>query len=430
MDPQESALYHAAIQTYGPLKLARRSTPRFPEDFVSRLEAFVPPCQTVAMWGPVVALQHLAGTLAQIPNNLQRTAPRAGPIRDAWSEVFDRMIANHRFDDVRRWLQFLSSPVNRGLSGPAKTLTLSSVTHFLSAVLKLQGYSICYWFNKAGALGFIGNIWCLEAERSTPLPGASTAEVLHFALLSWAHDMYDTTGAEPSKARYAERLMEETKKSAHELMYLALAHLIRDTEHRARGRVVVHLLVLLLLSRHDPAQQSLQALSAMHIVTRALVRVVRPRLAVRNEFSDDAVTSGCSYLSRSINTGDGASCLVRALEAGFLPSLLAGLRPMHSEFFPLLHSHLPPYLIHLSVVRAAAKALKKIRKLGIEQRLARGGPVFEAWSIFKKVLEERIEVAGKTVHLVCANKQVRGLSWTDSVHLISYLPVQSNRFYR
>lgn len=86
--------------------------------------------------------------------------------------------------------------------------------------------------------------------------------------------------------------------------------------------------------------------------------------------------------------------------SGLLPSLVVGFRQAHWECSPLLGSCLPPYLVYLSAVRAAAKALNKIRNSGIEGRIERRGPIFEAWSTFKEILEERIELAGKKVHLI------------------------------
>jgi hypothetical protein len=306
----------------------------------------------------------------------------------------------------------------------AGILGQQSITLFLFACLRLQGYSICYWFNNAGALGVIGNIWCLQAERSTPIPGTPTAKILHFALLGVSRDMYDTKGEDPAYAKHGQRLMKDAKKEPNELSFPALAYLVRDTDQRSRETLLYHLLVLLLLARHEPIQQSLISQNSLHIVTRALFRVVRHRLTIRDEISENVVTSSCSYLMKCLKTGDGISCVIRALEAGFLPSILVGLRPTHSEFFRLLHTDLPSYLVYLSVVRAAAKALKKIRKSGIESRMERRGPIMDAWSTFKKVLEERIELAGQRVHLKCANKQVGSL-FISTVYKLMHIAVQS-----
>ncbi|KAJ6585500.1 hypothetical protein B0H19DRAFT_422199 [Mycena capillaripes] len=419
--PQESTLHRAAVQKYRPLKNTSLRPAQFRVHFLAQLQAFVDPCGTVAqIWDPIAALQSLAGALSFIPSDLERTAPRSSPIQDAWSEIFDSVIANNHFQNVWRWMQFLhtlssekSRPANRRISPMAAMLVQQSITHFLFACLRLQGYPICYWFNKAGALGMIGNLWCQQAESSTFIPGTPTPKILHFALLSWSRDMYDTEGQDPSQAKYGQRLMEDAKKNAKELSFATLAYLVRDTQQRSREVIVYHLLVLLLLARHEPIQQSLMSHHSLHIVTRALFRVVRPRLAIRDEISETVVMSSCTYLIKCLNTGDGISCVIRAFEAGLFPSLIVGLRSTHSEFFPLLHSYLPPYLIYLSVVRAAAKALKKIRKSGIESRMERRGPIFEAWSTFKKILDERIELAGTKVHLICANKQCNRMDYTD-----------------
>ncbi|KAJ7490538.1 hypothetical protein FB451DRAFT_621424 [Mycena latifolia] len=415
MNPREQALHRAAVLKYGPLEWKPSSLP--PEQlrarFIAQLEAFAHPCGMASMWGPVIALQVLTTTLATIPSDLGRTAPRTGPIRDAWNALFDARIADHSIQDVWRWVQFLyilcaADSANQTLSWVAQTVTLQGIVHFLFACAQMQGYSICYWFNKAGALGIIGNIWCLQAEHSEPPPGTPTAQVLHFVLLSWSRDMCST----PSQAPLGEKLVEETKKDAQELAFAGLAHLVRDTAQNCRKMIVYDMTVLLLLMRHQPIQKALLARHSVHIVIRALGRVVHPRLAIRDEISDDVVTSSCAYLVNCLNTGDAVSSVIRAFEAGFLPSLLAGLRK-HPEHFPVLHTFLPPYLVYLSVVRSAAKSLKKIQKLELENRMERRGPLLDAWTTFKKALEARIELAGDGVHLVCSSKQCNRIDFTD-----------------
>ncbi|KAJ7606570.1 hypothetical protein DFH06DRAFT_1347953 [Mycena polygramma] len=419
--PEEYTLHRASRQKYGPYKPSTTAAHPAPLrlQLSSRLQAFAGPCGAVtSIWNPVNALQSLAGTLALIPSDLDRTAPRSSPIRDVWSELLDATMADNSCRDIWRWMQFLQTLSTEGLrprkiSPMAEAVIQQSITHFLFGAFRLQGYCICYWFNNAGALGMVGNIWCYQAQRSILVPGTPNPKILHFALLSWSRYMYDTKGQDQAHAKYGQQLMSDTKKSPGELSSAALAYLVRDTKQRSREIIVYHLLVLLLLARTEPIQQFLMSQSSVHIVTRALFRVVRPRLVIRDEISDTIVMSSCTYLIKCLNTGDGLSCVVRAFEAGFLPSLLVGLRPTHSEFFPLLSSYLPPYLVYISVVRAAAKALKKIRKSGIEGRMQRRGPIADAWSTFKKALEERIELAGTKVHLVCASKQCNRVDYTD-----------------
>ncbi|KAJ7075787.1 hypothetical protein B0H15DRAFT_614521 [Mycena belliarum] len=423
MNPQEFALHRAAILKYDPLNPPGSSSQQLRAHFVSRLQTFARPCGTIAsIWEPLSALESLTATLTSVPRDLARIARRPEPIHDAWSDVFDARIADNSLQDVWRWLQFLHAlcaadsqcaPADWKLSWAAQTLTWQAVVYFLFACLQLQGYSICYWFNNAGALGMIGNVWYLQAEHYAPLPGTPIAQILHFALLCWSRDMYDTKGQEPIRAQYGQRLIEETGRTVEELSFAILAHLVRDTAQDSRETMVYNLAVLLLLSRHEPISKSLMARHSLHIAIRALHRIVRPRLTIRDDLSDNVVTSSCSYLLNCLNTGDGASCVIRSLEAGLLTSLLAGFRPTHHEHYHILHSTLPPYLVYLSVVRPAAKALKKVQKLGLEGRMDRRGPLFDSWSIFKRVLEQRIELAGDKAHLVCASKKCNRVDFTD-----------------
>ncbi|KAJ7105073.1 hypothetical protein C8R43DRAFT_1047102 [Mycena crocata] len=57
--------------------------------------------------------------------------------------------------------------------------------------------------------------------------------------------------------------------------------------------------------------------------------------------------------------------------------------------------------------------MKEIKRLGIEKRMQRRGPLWDAYSTLKKVLEERIELAGNSVHLVCSNSQCNRIDYTD-----------------
>ncbi|KAK7048747.1 hypothetical protein R3P38DRAFT_1876793 [Favolaschia claudopus] len=435
MNGEESRLYNDALHKYG----FPKNHPLTPSQFRTTLKllrsALASPCQTVSsIWGPIVALQCTTAPLFHVPTDFDNfTSPRA-LIQNEWSAIFDECVENQYFKNIWRWMQFLhllglgrsgSSPASHRLTWGASTLVQKTLANLIFVCYRLPGYSICHWFSEAGGLGMLGQIWCFEAE--CPLSAAipvllpfeeEISSYLHFALISWSRDSYDANSGSPFQRNFGEQFMKVTKKTPQEVASAGLAHVNRETaaiaERRTRKRFVYSLPVLQLLSRHEPIQHQLLAQHSIHIVTRALVRVLRPRRAIHDEMSEEAVTSVCSSFVDSLKSGDGISCVIRALEAGFLQGILAGFRPAHWEYYPLLSRYLPCYLVYLSVVRAAAKALKKIRKARLEQRMERAGPIFEAWETFKQVLEERIELAGAKVHLKCGNTKCNRIDYTDN----------------
>ncbi|KAJ7643669.1 hypothetical protein FB45DRAFT_1052582 [Roridomyces roridus] len=423
MHPRETRLRNFALRKYGYPDPDGLSEPELRAQFILQLTIFMGPCGSAeTIWGPVTELENLAATLSAIPTELNLGAPRKVPIRDAWNDIFEsEIVTTGRLDDVRRWIEFLygvgsdfPSIGHPRISMVARGIVLGSIVNFLAACLKLQDSSLRHWINKHGALGFLGNIWCLQAEWGLALPvptEKSIGETLHFALLCWARDMYDTVDRYPP---FSEELARQTKKDMHELAYAALAHLIRDcAEREDRTATVADTLVILLLDG-DAMHPSFVARNAVRYTTRAMARVIRPRHPLQDGMSVDVLHSGCNHLSSCISRGDGLSSIIRAFEAGFLSSFLVGFDPAsHARLLPLLQRELPTYLVHLPVVRSAAKALRKIRRNSTERRMDRRSPIWDAWSDFKKLLEQRIELAESAIYLVCASKLCNRVDYKD-----------------
>ncbi|KAJ7643670.1 hypothetical protein FB45DRAFT_1113825 [Roridomyces roridus] len=303
------------------------------------------------------------------------------------------------------------------MSNVARAAVLASIFHFLFACARLQGYALCYWFNAKGTiLRFIGRIWWLDANWSIPMPlgDRTTGDALHFVLLSWARDKYDTKGITPSKALYADEVLKQTGNDVLELAGAAVDHLIGSIQDEDRRAIGVHAMVILLLARQKLMQRSFIAQNTLDLIVRASKRAVRSRFGICDQLSGTAVASSCTYLETCMRGGDGVSSVARAFEAGFLSCFLAGFdATTHQEYLDLFKNRLSTYLVHLPVVRSAAKAFKKIKKAEIERRMSRRGPLWEAWVAFKKTLEERIEVAGETVHLICGSRMCNRIDFTD-----------------
>ncbi|KAJ7643668.1 hypothetical protein FB45DRAFT_1052581 [Roridomyces roridus] len=391
-------------------------------EFVAQLDAFGQPCDSeTRIWGPVVALQNLADALFQIPVNPTSDFTKA-PIQDSWSKLFQSTIANNQLEDVRRWIEFLHSLCVSNLStisGEDTSVVLGSTVNFLSACLMMQGYALRHWFNMHGMLGLIGAVWLLQAQRYTPGIALEKplGETLDFALLSWANDMrlYFSEGIDPHQ-KAIEELLRQTNKTIQELGYATVVHLHRDTEANARGEIVADVMLMNLLGLDFPGHKP----NSVHMVTRAMARVIRPQNLLRDPLSADIMQEGCTYIHDWIKGGDGPSCVIRALEAGLLPCLLVGSRcPLPDDYCPPLLLRLPSYLVHLSVLRAAGRALHKFDMVAMERRMNRRGALWDAWFAFRKTLEERVRLAAQItiVDLRCANKECDRIDFVDGVHL-------------
>ncbi|KAJ7643672.1 hypothetical protein FB45DRAFT_1052584 [Roridomyces roridus] len=439
MNPREVRLRELAESKYKfshPTEII--SAPELCAQIIVQLDSqvFIKPTGGTAQsiqWGPVIQLENLGSTLCSIPHNVKLGTPRKAPVQDAWNAIFESSIAKGQLDNVQRWIEFLyqlssdfSSPGRLRISMEARAVVLGAIVNFLLACLELPEYSICYWINRHGALGILGNIWCLQAQWGPALPMRPVkgpGETLHFALLCWGDIMYEQVDVN-REPPFSEELARQTKRDIHELAHAGLAHLIRDytvlntAEHEDRRAIVADMLVMHLLERDDGAiHPPFVARNAIHHTTRAMARVVCPRHPLRDDMSVEAMRWGCSQLDTYIALGDGLSSMIRAFEAGFLSSFLVGFDPSaaaaHARLLPFFKDQLQPYLVHLPVVRSAAKALRKIQRDSIERRIDRRSPIWKAWSDFKKLLEERIQVAGNAIYLVCASKSCNRVDYKD-----------------
>lgn len=132
----------------------------------------------------------------------------------------------------------------------------------------------------------------------------------------------------------------------------------------------------------------------------------------------DCIIKCCHYLRYALDWGDGISCVIESLEAQLLPALIGS-----NAFIPYMHANLvchvlvplteilPKYLVYRSVCRAVARSFRNIDKERLEEGMTRIGPLWEAWSKFKALAEERLAFhapdEGQSTHYVCGNKQVR-----------------------
>ncbi|KZP27829.1 hypothetical protein FIBSPDRAFT_927821 [Athelia psychrophila] len=110
----------------------------------------------------------------------------------------------------------------------------------------------------------------------------------------------------------------------------------------------------------------------------------------------DEAQTACETLDAAIMCSNGPSWVVQALDAGLLPAALKSAsritlqleKPRSLQYATLLPNFLCQYLVYKSVVRSAAKALRRTARLDVDR--SRGGPIWDAWGVFEALARDRI----------------------------------------
>ncbi|KZP25866.1 hypothetical protein FIBSPDRAFT_929063 [Athelia psychrophila] len=110
-------------------------------------------------------------------------------------------------------------------------------------------------------------------------------------------------------------------------------------------------------------------------------------------------SNGPSWVSQSLDAGILAAILQSA------PRLTRSSKLNSSRCSSLLSNILCQYLVYKSVVRSAAKGLRKVERLELDGGL--GGPIWEAWAIFQTLVSERIAIKKRSSQSI-ANRKACG----------------------
>ncbi|KZP20244.1 hypothetical protein FIBSPDRAFT_954628 [Athelia psychrophila] len=131
-----------------------------------------------------------------------------------------------------------------------------------------------------------------------------------------------------------------------------------------------------------------------------LLRLARHSTSTQadEEKAVQCVFMGFSTLKAVLMAPNGPLYVTQALDAGVIAAVLksaprvAQLRQPHEteHCTALLSNTLCQFLVHRSVVRSAARALKRAHRLHANG--AQGGPIWDSWMTFKSLAQERIAV--------------------------------------
>ncbi|KIJ17826.1 hypothetical protein PAXINDRAFT_167785 [Paxillus involutus ATCC 200175] len=132
------------------------------------------------------------------------------------------------------------------------------------------------------------------------------------------------------------------------------------------------------------------------------------------------ISYACWYIRAYMEATDGLPWVTQVVEAGILPAMLATepwlkhLKDKNEEdwepLFLLLGQMIPKYSIFRSALRPMIKSLRAIEATGLPAKLKTDGPLFKAWSMFEKVIRNRIGLfdrdEGNETHIEsCQNAQ-------------------------
>ncbi|KZP28805.1 hypothetical protein FIBSPDRAFT_234738 [Athelia psychrophila] len=167
--------------------------------------------------------------------------------------------------------------------------------------------------------------------------------------------------------------------------------------------IYFHLSIIRNLSRATARQLSLAFLSQGMIpsTVKTLQWLGEQSASAAEDMVCECMHICFSTLLDTMSLINGPSWVVQAFEAGILPAILISVPRMKhspesvsSECASLLSDILCQYLVYKSVIRSAAKAIKRVDRLKFDE--GSGGPIWEAWNTFKTLAQERIALKKET----------------------------------
>jgi hypothetical protein len=178
---------------------------------------------------------------------------------------------------------------------------------------------------------------------------------------------------------------------------VALTHLRHDAQQTTRlHTLTMDLRMLSHLSFHLPIRHALLSQHSVLEITRVAVSLSSQKYST--ETSDDmgACLSGCFiHILQHLTLGDVWTWTIQSLDGQLLRAIIASepwQTQMHQNILLYLLDAIIKNLTTRLVTLATARAVKKVRTHGLEDRFLNGGdePLRRKWSILKELVEERV----------------------------------------
>ncbi|KAF8655013.1 hypothetical protein AX16_003284 [Volvariella volvacea WC 439] len=147
-----------------------------------------------------------------------------------------------------------------------------------------------------------------------------------------------------------------------------------------------------------PMRYALLGRHSVRAVTSVLLSFSSMPFSSESRESASFYLNSCSrFIGYALEFSNGFNAITEALEAQLLPAMLrcgpwlAQMNPsMVTQFLLPLTAILPKYLLYPSILKIVSRALRRVRSLGVESRIAQPSALWDAWKRFKTLAEERI----------------------------------------
>lgn len=340
----------------------------------------------------------LAATLHQKNPEVNKTLREVWPNIFAWLRYLqDYYLDSERVSSESRVKVFIA------ISGAHKVFSQRDDLRALSG-------------STSGYLELLTRLWVMQVrfpEYISPLSVYPPASVLV------AH----TRTTIPTSAAAIEKIISALGGKPDDVARLALEHLSASAQqtssqsnYSSSTGSVIDLMANFRTS--PPLRYALLARHSVRAVTNILVSMSAAPFSQDTAPSVALCMANCGhYLGFALEQTNGLTWVIQTLNAQFLPAILRSgpwiphMDPALVKHFLLpLTSILPKYLMYVSVLRAVSRALRKVRSLGLEAKLVQRGAIWDAWSTFKYLAEERLEILSQSKDLqtrqVCHNDKV------------------------
>lgn len=344
------------------------------------------------------------------------------------------MAVQQEWPNIKQWLEYCTSqcvkdPKTSSLNVPARAMVFRTVLGFFKACFesRIKGHPLTKTIAPTAAkLG--SQLWILLYED----PTVSESDLYSLPL----RVMHSAFAELEDQVTVGEQVKKWTGKKARVIAGACVAQIqLSNSDSMGLLEFLRGVMVFTFLSTDDSISRALIHANS----TRAVIQVMKcfSRKASSpnaNHFIPGIIMCACQYLKQQLSHVDGIPQVICVLESGILPVLLRAERWLlhlqsrqREDFLTFLRDVLPIYLVYISVLRVAAKELKRIERLGLEDGINKKGPLWDAWTLFKNTAQERIEVAGKLVHRTCNNTKVRRPLCYPSLFLERDFLCQCNR---